>query len=131
MAIVRTTLIMSAAIAAPTMLLQQPLKSGPGGQEPNYAVRRLSPMAVAGHALYRQHCVACHGLEAVGSEKAPSLAIGGGPAAKFDKMTFHLAVREGRPGRGHGTGPMPAFDLSFNQIELIGRYVREVAGPSR
>jgi len=128
MAIIRTALLVSSTLAAPTLVMQQPLKTGPGSADPGYAAERLSPLAVAGHALYRAYCANCHGPEAEGTGAGPSLVDGGIAAGKFERMTFHNVVRQGRPNPERGYGPMPAFDLTFNQIELIGRYVREMAG---
>jgi len=128
MAILRTVFFVSAALTGPAMLLQQPLKSGPDGGDQGYAVLRLSPLAIAGHALYRKHCFTCHGEEAGGTERGPPLARGGMAAGKFERMTFHLVVRQGRDAPDGQYGSMPGFDLSFNQIEMIGRYLREAAG---
>jgi mono/diheme cytochrome c family protein len=128
MGIVRAALVVSATIAAPTMMLQPPLKSGPGGGDQNYAVLRLSPLAIAGHALYRQYCSTCHGEKASGTERGPSLQDGDVATGKFERMTFHLVVRQGRHAPEGKFGSMPAFDLSFNEIEMIGRYLREVGG---
>ena len=110
------------------MLLDQPLKSGPGGGDQHYAVLRLSPLATAGQALYRQHCSTCHGEKASGSGRGPSLIDSGLADGKFARMTFHLVVRQGRRAPEGKYGSMPGFDLSFNQIETIVRYLREVAG---
>ena len=131
MAVVRSAIMVSAVLAAPTMFMKQPLSTGTGGQVSSYAVQRLSPMAMAGRGLYNRHCAGCHGVNADGTGKGPGLLKNALATGKRARMGFHLAIRDGRPANDRGWPPMPAFDLSFNRIEMIGRFLRELAEPGR
>lgn len=136
MAIVRTAFLMSAALTGPALFLEPPLATSADKSKPSYAVNRLSPMAMAGHGIYQRLCAECHGTNADGTARGPELLKPASRPGKKARIRFHRAVTRGfAPGvKGHGLkgfGPMPAFDLSFNRIEMIGRFLRELADRGR
>src|SRR5215475_15458962 len=74
-----------------------------------------------GARAFAERCATCHGLDAAGSEQAPSL---------LNYVRSHTAgevatiVRNGVPGKT----TMPAFRLPDNELREIVAHVRSIAG---
>ena len=132
MSVVRSGLLVSAALAAPTAFLPPPLKSGPETADPARVERRLiSPLGLAGRLLYVENCAECHGADGKGTTQGPSLLHRSYSAAQFSQRAFHETITKGVTAQRWAFGDMPALDLSFNDIEKIARYVREVREPHK
>lgn len=133
MVAIRTALLVSGALVAPTIVLPPPLSTGtgPGTWQPA-ETRYLSQLAVAGKRLFERHCTECHGYQALGSATGPSLQRRDYWSDRLDKRSFHRAVAEGVVAYRWTYGDMPAMaDLSFNDIELLARYVHEMQQPEK
>ncbi len=131
MAFVRATLAVTAALTIPQALLPPPLESGPPPGKPVYVRQNMySQVGLAGKELYQQQCAQCHGDDAKGTLLGPSLGHPAYQGGRLSRQDFHRAVSEGVRARRWTFGDMPANEqLSFNDIELIARYVREVQNP--
>ena len=133
------SLSVSASISAPIglvavapMIADGPLKTGEPAVEVavQHERRQLSQLGYAGKMLFRQNCVECHGEEAKGSRRGTSLVTATFHRENFDKRSFHRAVREGESQQVASLGMEHAFsDLSFNQVEQLERYLRELQKP--
>ena len=131
MAVIRTTLALTAALTLPQAILPPPLETGPAPGGAIYPKREtLSQLAIAGKELYQIRCSGCHGNDAKGSPAGPSLLH---PVYRsVTRRDFHRAISEGVPAQRWHFGDMPASpDLSFNDIEFIARYVRELQSPNK
>ena len=139
MAELKTAVLMTVSLSAPVsmvavapMVLEQPLANG----DPDAAIieqhenRTLSNLAIAGRNLFQTMCTDCHGHGADGTERGPNLTATEYHRKGFDKKTFHAAVRAGvvrRPGALTVSHQFPK--LSFNEVERLERYVRELQTP--
>ncbi len=139
MAVLRSALVMTTSLSAPVglvvvapMVLEGPLKTdGPVSEVIQQHERRtLSQLGLAGRTLFRQNCVECHGEGAIGSDKATSLLHSTFHRESFDKRAFHRSLRISEPVQTASVSIVHAFpDLSFNEIERMERYVRELQKP--
>ena len=136
MPVIRNALIISAIVSAPVvpaMVFTPPLLSEPNPEHRALLERRnLSQLAYAGMQLFTQHCADCHGAQARGTVAGPNLHADAYHPGNLSRQDFHHAVTQGMPALRGGSGGKPGNkDLSFNQIELIARYVRELQRPKR
>lgn len=133
MGVVRNTLILSAAVTAPAMVAPPILFSEPNpGHREKLERRSLSQLAYAGKRLFIRHCADCHGQEGRGTIAGPSLHDDAYKPKNLSRKEFHQAVTRGVKAQRWSFGDMPATrSLSFNEIEMIGRYVRELQLPGR
>ena len=142
MAEIRTAIVMAASLSAPVgmvatapMLMDQPLATGEPSEEilQRHETMRFSQIAISGQRIFRAKCADCHGEDASGTRRGPDLVSPAGSSGRSnDKRMFHHAVTQGVPQQNWAMGDMPAFPrLSFNQIERIERYVRELRYPVR
>ncbi|MEM9059495.1 MAG: cytochrome c [Pseudomonadota bacterium] len=138
MAELRTALVTTASLAAPAivlapvLLLERPFDTdGPSIEmERHHERQRYSQLAIAGMRLYRSSCMDCHGEKAVGTQRGPSLVKQIYHRASFSKRAFHEAVTQGAPQQNWRMGDMPGFSkFSFNQLEQLERYIRELQRP--
>lgn len=114
----------SSGLVVPGMFLAPPLTSGnlTPEQRAEYKMREMSSLAIAGMRVYHNTCVSCHGDEGIGTASAPSLQDPRFAGTQSGRQAFHDSLAAGVPHR-----PLPEIRrLSFNQIEQIARYVREV-----
>ena len=128
MGVVRSAFLVSAALAAPTTVLTPPLRSGPSDETVAYEVKVLSQLATSGYYLYNRRCWVCHGPGAAGGH-APSLVQRRFWHDKYPRQEFHTAVRRHGADQHDMTGDRSATVPSFNEIEQIARYLREVQQP--
>ena len=128
MSMARTAVVVTAGLSVPTLMYApKPLYSGPGTAVPqDYDYTVLSQLAKAGRNIYMQHCVDCHGDKALGSEKGPSLHQHEYAVRNRSQQSFHEAITKGLRANTYTFGDMPAFRLTYNEIERVARYVREV-----
>ena len=127
MASLRAVALVTASLTAPTLVLEPHLRSGPDrGQLQEYEERRLSQLGVAGSRVYNENCMSCHGDKGVGTSQAPSLRVVAGGRKAYQAKSFHNAVRGGNGTSGSKHGTMLTASLSFNDIEKVARYVREI-----
>lgn len=140
MAEIRTAIVMAASLSAPVgivatapMVMEQPLATGESSDEvlQRHETMRFSQIAISGQRIFRTECADCHGDDASGTQRGPDLlSPAGTPARGNEKRMFHHAVANGVPQQNWAMGDMPAFPrLSFNQIERLERYVRELKYP--
>lgn len=128
MAVVRNTLLVVGLLAAPTAFVTPPLYAPVSAESLRVQEERNhSPLGLAGKRLYETSCAACHGAKGRGGADGPSL-LAPSAAAQLSGAVFHTAAageakvqRASR--RSSGT--------SFNELELIARYLREVRDPPR
>ncbi len=128
---IRTALVLSAALIAPAIVLPPPLGTGPApGKWKPAETRYLSQLAVAGKRVFEGHCADCHGYQALGSPRGPSLQDRVYWRDLLDKRTFHSAITDGVRAYRWTYGDMPPVEgLSFNQIETVARYIHELQQP--
>lgn len=125
--VVRSSLVITAAIAAPTLVFEPHLSSTPNPaalQEHEH--RRLSQLARAGMNIYSVSCESCHGEKASGTSLGPSLWREPYVRGNRAQREFHAALTpDSKTGTGMHDTLLPE-DLSFNDIEKLARFVREV-----
>lgn len=127
MSAARIGITLAAALAAPTLVATPHLASSPETAVPRqHEARKFSQLAVAGMRLYVSHCEDCHGRNGVGTEKGPSLHYEIYHAPNLGQVAFHTAVKHGVQESRWEYGDMPKSNLSFNEIEQVARYVRDV-----
>lgn len=133
MGVVRNTLIISALVTGPAVVAPPALYVEPNPQQrARLEQRSLTQMGVAGQHLFVENCLVCHGEEGRGTSLGPSLHHDIYKPGALSRRAFHRAVTEGVTAQRWSFGDMPASDaLSFNEIELIARYVREIQFPAR
>ena len=134
MSAIKAALAVTATLSVPVAMsnLPGPLTSGPETADPRIIERhRFTQLGFAGREVYRAQCEACHGPEGKGSIKGPSLLHNAYDPKKLSPRGFHSAVSNGVQARLWDYGDMPAIEISFNDIELVARYVRELRDPSR
>jgi ubiquinol-cytochrome c reductase cytochrome c subunit len=89
------------------------------------AASSTDPDVVAGQALYKQSCASCHGLNAEGGSRAPSLIGIGAAAVDFQVSTGRMPLQH------HGAQAprkQPSFDEQ--QTRQIAAYIQSLApGP--
>ena len=90
-------------------------------------VPKLSAEATTGEAAFVAYCVSCHGKNAAGTDKGPSLVNQiYGPSHHGD-FSFVRAVTLGVPQHHWLFGAMPAQpQVGRNQIDQIVVYIREL-----
>lgn len=128
---IRTLAVIMGAVVAPAAVLPPPLSTGtsPGNWAPA-ETRYLSQLGVAGKKIYDANCVQCHGYAANGSRHGPPLNVRAYWIDNMPNRYFHEAVNGGAHQRLWDYGDMPAVDgLSFNEVERVVRYVREMQRP--
>lgn len=97
------------------------------GQPITVTVPKLSPEAKAGEAAFLANCAGCHGRNAVGSDKGPSLIDPIYRPAHHGDFSFVRAVTLGVPQHHWLFGAMPAQpQVSREQIDQIVTYIREI-----
>jgi len=90
-------------------------------------VPKLSPEAMAGEAVFVVQCAGCHGRNAVGSDKGPSLIDPIYRPAHHGDFSFVRAVTLGVPQHHWLFGAMPAqAQMTREQIDQIVTYIREI-----
>jgi len=112
------------------------LKSLPGQKENPEKVWASDPAMVAGQAIYRDECSACHMIDGKGVPKLfPSLAEA--PSVRSDDPTSLIRIIL-RGARSVATAPEPtgpgmpgfAWQLTDEQIAAVATYVRNAWPPS-
>ena len=133
MAVIRNTLLLSAAVTAPAIVAPPALYVAPNAEGKATLERRaLTQLGYAGKQLFQRHCADCHATDGSGTIAGPSLHHEFYLSDNMSRKDFHQAVTEGVPAQRWSFGDMPGTDaLSFNEIELIARYVRELQYPGR
>lgn len=139
MAELKMAVVMAASLSAPItlvsvapMMLDQPLATGDPVEVvmEKYEKRTLSNLAIYGRNLYQESCVDCHGMGAAGTQRGPDLIQPAYHRSAFGKRSFHAAVKAGvveKPSSLTITHQFP--ELSFNQVERLERYIRELQQP--
>lgn len=133
MGVVRNTLILVAVVSGPAIVSPPILYSEPNPEHRAKLDRNnLSQLAYAGKVLFARHCTECHGDDARGTIAGPSLHLDVYRPGNMSRKAFHQAVTQGVRAQRWSFGDMPATrELSFNEIEMIARYVREIQNPRR
>ncbi len=87
----------------------------------------LSPVAMAGKAVFDDNCAACHGANASGSDRGPPLVHDIYNPGHHADMAFVLAARQGVRAHHWQFGNMPPQPgVSQKEVETVVRYVREL-----
>ncbi len=126
MAVIRNSLVAVSVLAAPAAFAPPPFHTTPGSQDKVIVERRAySQLGTAGKRLFRQNCTTCHGAEGFGSNSGPNLHSADYPLRRLSGAQFHATLTQ-EAELPATSGQVHAFaDLSFNEIELIGRFIRE------
>ena len=107
---------------------------GQGAPTQGFPAQQRSPgdaaLIARGNTLYGIHCRSCHGADLRGGEQ-------GGPNLLRSEVTMNdqsgeliqLVIREGR--RNPGMPPMPAVDLSMEDIRAIAEYIHSILATAR
>lgn len=119
------------ALKGPTELYAAEVarRAASGGTVTNESLEAMSQSSAevnAGHALFTQHCVSCHGANAegvIGPNLTDGSWIHGG-----DAINIHDTIRDGVNGKG-----MPPWGpvLGANNVRRLAAYVVSVRGTNR
>jgi mono/diheme cytochrome c family protein len=110
------------------------LKSVPGRQDNPAPVRTDDPFMVAGQAIYRDQCSACHSLDGRGvSQLFPSLADSSMVRSSDPTTLIRMVLRGARSvaTSAEPTSPgMPSFDWQLDnaQVAAVATYIRNAWG---
>ncbi len=110
------------------------LKSVPGSADNPAPLKADDPVMVAGQAIYRDQCAACHQIDGKGVARLfPSLAESSGVRSRDATTVIRIILRGARSvaTTQEPTAPgMPSFgrQLSDDQIAAVGSYVRNAWG---
>lgn len=90
-----------------------------------FTAARPSDDVLAGGKLYSQHCAACHGPDAEGRGRAPSLHSPSVQAMTDDGLVQFLTDGDLRKG-------MPSWSgLSLERRRQLVRFIRQLSNPGR
>lgn len=112
------------------------LKSLPGRNSSGEAIPKEDPQMVAGQAIYRDQCSACHGLDGKGvAHLFPALADSAVARSDNPATAIRLVLRGGRSvatDREPTSPGMPSFDWQLNdkQVAAVLTYIRNAWGHS-
>ena len=113
------------AIAAGLFILQEGKEGPRQGETASLMLPDLSPEQQTGRALFDANCTECHGQNALGSVRGPSLLHRIYEPSHHSDLAFLLAVRKGVRAHHWKYGNMPAIDgISDNEVVQITAYVR-------
>ncbi|MEM9139243.1 MAG: cytochrome c [Pseudomonadota bacterium] len=127
MSFVRAGLAVSAVLAAPTLMSTPYLAtSTETSVQRRFDPNRFPQLGIAGMHIYNAQCAECHGDDGAGTEQGPSLHHKVYHASKLGQRGFHAAVSNGVAQQRWEFGAMPGAALSFNEIEQVARYVRDM-----
>ena len=113
------------AIAAGWFILQEGKEGPRQGETASLMLPDLSPEQQTGRALFDANCTECHGQNALGSVRGPSLLHRIYEPSHHSDLAFLLAVRKGVRAHHWKYGNMPAIDgISDNEVVQITAYVR-------
>ena len=120
-------------VSAPTLVATPHLQTTPNAaivQE--HELRVFSQLGRAGRRIFITTCAECHGIKGEGTIAGPSLHHDAYKPDNLNRRDFHRVVTEGVEAHRWSFGDMPGNpSLSFNDIEKIARYVRELQYPLR
>ena len=110
------------------IFLDTPLSSPPGPGGASYVrARALSEPAIAGMENFGDHCSACHGSSAEGTDQAPALLDRSYAVDFRDSRLFHEEVAQDIPAhRDILDAGQDGSALSFNSVELMSKFLREM-----
>ena len=87
----------------------------------------LSPLAVAGMALFEENCKACHGERAGGTDNGPPFVHNIYNPGHHSDDAFILAARNGVRAHHWRFGNMPPVEgVTAQDVRAIVQYVREL-----
>ena len=113
------------AIAAGLFILQEGKEGPRQGETAALMLPDLSPEQQTSRALFDANCTECHGQNALGSVRGPSLLHRIYEPSHHSDLAFLLAVRKGVRAHHWKYGNMPAIDgISDNEVVQITAYVR-------
>lgn len=96
-------------------------ETGPGAVKAKHPVERPN-----GQQIFTSNCAACHGLDGLGSERAPNI-VTSPQAQKVSASEIRRIVSDGIPGTG-----MPAFrSLGEPAIKTVTGYLKVLQGNNR
>ena len=104
---------------------------GRGDEKPAGNALHLPPPGFVGDGAkgavaYRRNCQGCHGAEAGGTERGPSLLREIYAPNRHANLAFHLAVKNGVRAHHDRKGDMPPLQVSPQDVEHVIQYVREL-----
>ena len=103
------------------------LGAGRGGGQVEVTVPELSPVAEAGQAAFAEHCAACHGPAAGGTEQGPPLVHEIYEPGHHADASFVLAAKRGVAQHHWDFGAMPPQpQVGERSLQQIVAYVREL-----
>jgi len=87
----------------------------------------LSDQATKGQVLFDEHCAACHGANAAGSENGPPFVHKVYEPGHHADVSFLLATQRGVRAHHWKFGDMPPQpEVTADDVQLIVSYVREL-----
>ncbi len=96
-------------------------------QQRTVIVPKLSPEATIGEAVFVANCGGCHGKDAAGTDKGPTLVKQIYSPSHHSDFSFVRAVTVGAPQHHWLFGTMPAQpQVTREQIDQIVFYIREL-----
>jgi mono/diheme cytochrome c family protein len=123
----RRNLLVGAAVLLVGGALAWWLMPGATSTTVDVKVPELSPVAEAGRVAFREHCAACHGPAAGGTDKGPPLVHKWYQPNLHADVSFVLAAKRGAPQHHWPFGNMPPVpDVDDQSLQQIIRYVREL-----
>lgn len=93
----------------------------------NFIKPAMTNLARTGNGLFDRNCAACHGTNALGSDKGPSLVYGIYNPGHHGDDAFYRAAARGTPRHHWNFGDMPPQpQVSRDDVAAIVRYIREL-----
>lgn len=86
----------------------------------------LSRVAFGGYRIFQQNCSGCHGELADGSAQAISLLDKPYARDLYLRELLHQSFRDAAAVHKAASKKRKRFKLSFNQLEMVGKYLREL-----
>ena len=77
-----------------------------------------------GQKIFTEQCAACHGTDAYGTDRAPSL-VGNRELRRSSVQQLRAVIHNGIPDSG-----MPAFDLPSEQLDAVAGFVHSLNSPA-
>ena len=121
--------VAAAAIAAVVAWMAWPEDHHPSstGGQTTLTIPAFTAEAEAGHALFEENCVTCHGPHATGSDQGPPLVHRIYEPNHHGDVSFRLAAKNGVRAHHWNFGNMPPVEgVSDEDVIKITRYVREL-----
>jgi len=113
-------------VVALAAVLYLALREPPAPQKINVLLPEFSAQAAAGQKIFNRICALCHGLNASGGPKAPSLIRPTYKPTRHADQAIYLAIRKGVRQHHWNFGNMPPRpEIKNDQIPALIAFIRE------